>query len=399
MTQRLYFDDAYLRSFTARVIQRGWWQGQPAVVLDRSAFYPEGGGQPGDRGTLNGVAVRDTQADAAGMVWHVLAAPLDADEVHGTIDWPRRFDYMQQHHGQHLLSAAAEQVLGARTRSARLGEEHSTIDLDRDGLNAADMAALEDATNAMVWADVPILARFVSAEELSTLRLRKPPQAHARIRIVSAGDFDHSACGGTHPRRTGEVGCVAIRRWERYKGGTRITFVCGGRVVRDVRNANRLLRDLAARFSVSPAELPAALERLAAAEAQSRAALERAEARLLELDAHHWLTRAEPIGATPVVVAAFEDCSLDYLRNLARRITEHGGIALLGLRATPAQLVFARPPTLAYDMSALLREAAALLGGGGGGRPDAAQGGGPNVAYLDQALHLARERLAAQAAR
>lgn len=399
MTQRLYFDDAYLRSFTARVTQRGRWQGHPAVALDRSAFYPEGGGQPGDRGTLNGVPVLDTQADAAGTVWHVLAAPLEADEVHGAIDWSRRFDYMQQHHGQHLLSAAAEQVLGARTRSARLGEEHSTIDLDRDGLNAADMAALEDATNAMVWADVPILARFVSAKELSTLRLRKPPQAHARIRIVSAGDFDHSACGGTHPRRTGEVGCVAIRRWERYKGGTRVTFVCGGRVVRDLRNANRLLLELAGRFSVGIAELPAAIERLAAAEAHSRTALERAEARLLDLDVQHWLTHAERIGETPVVVAAFEDRSLDYLRSLARCIAERGGIALLGLRATAAQLVFARPPTLAHDMSALLREAAALLGGRGGGRPDAAQGGGPNVACLDQALQHARDRLETQSTR
>ncbi len=389
MTQRLYYDDSYLREFTARVTHRSVRDGSPAVALDRSAFYPAGGGQPGDRGRLNNVAVIDTQADeSSDLVWHVLESPLAEDEVRGAIDWARRFDFMQQHHGQHLLSAAA-----ARTLAVHLGEAICTVDLDRDWLADAQIATLEDATNAMIWANVPIQARFVDPAELERLTLRKPPQAHARIRVVSAGDFDHSACGGTHPRRTGEVGCVVIRRWERYKGGTRVEFVCGGRAIADYRTKNRVLLDLAARLSVGISELPAAIDRVRTAEERARAALERAEERLLDVDAQALIDAAERIAGVPVVVAAFDDRSLDHLRGLARRIAERGAIALLGGRSEKAQLVFTRPPGVTHDMAALLRESAAVLGGRGGGRPEAAQGGGPDATRLDESLQTALARI------
>lgn len=394
MTQRLYYDDAYLREFTARVTHRSERDGSPAVALDRSAFYPAGGGQPGDHGRLNNVAVIDTQADeASDLVWHILESPLAEDDVHGAIDWMRRFDFMQQHHGQHLLSAAAARELGARTLAVHLGESICTVDLDRDGLTSAHIAALEDASNAMIWADVPIHARFVDPDALEQLTLRKPPQVHARIRVVSAGDFDHSACGGTHPRRTGEVGCVVIRRWERYKGGTRVEFVCGGRALRDYRIKNNLLLDLAARLSVGISELPAAIDRVRTAEARARAALERAEERLLDLDAQALIDSAERIAGVPVVVAAFDDRSLDRLRGLARCITARGAIALLGGGGDKAQLVFARPPGVTHDMAMLVRESAAILGGRGGGRPEAAQGGGPHVTQLDKSLWAALARI------
>lgn len=396
-TERLYFDDPYLQTFTARVTARRMWDERPAVALDRSAFYPEGGGQPGDRGVLAGVAVLDTQADEDEQVWHILAGPLPVEHVTGQIDWARRFDLMQQHHGQHLLSAACEELLNARTVAVHLGAELCTVDLDVPGLTPEQIAAVEDRTNAMIWANVPVLARFVTPEELESLALRKPPQAYEQIRIVSAGDFDHSPCGGTHPRRTGEVGSVVIRRWERYKGGVRVEFLCGGRAVRDSRLRHRLLSGLAAELHVAQTELPAAIERLRAAEERQRKALEQAEARLLEVDAQALLAAAPRLAGAPIVVAAYADRSLEQLRLLARKIAEGGGVALLGLREAKAQLVFTRAPALAFDMGALLKTAAAIVGGRGGGKPEAAQGGGPDVARLDEALAAALEQLKAAA--
>jgi alanyl-tRNA synthetase len=391
--ERLYFDDAYLQSFTARVTNQRRDNGEPAVALDRSAFYPEGGGQPGDRGTLNGVAVLDTQADAAGEVWHLLAAPLDAVEVQGQIDWTRRFDFMQQHHGQHLLSAAAEQYLDARTIAVHLGDEACTVDLSLPSLSLEQAVEIEERTNQMIWADVPVLARFVTSTELNALKLRKPPQAYERIRIVSAGDFDHSPCGGTHPRSTGVVGSVVLRRWERYKGGVRVEFVCGARVIHDYRTKNRLLGMLAAELHVGQTELPAAIERLRTTEHTQRKALEQAEERLLDVDAQALLSTAEQVQDVPVVVYACTDGTLDRLRALGRRIADHGGVALLGLHGDKAQLVFTRAAHLRYDMGALLKPAALIVGGRGGGKPDAAQGGGPDSTRLEEALAAAFAQL------
>jgi alanyl-tRNA synthetase len=393
--ERLYYDDAYLQTFTARVTQRSTFNGQPAVALDRSAFYPAGGGQPGDHGTLNDVQVLDTQADDADEIWHILSAPLDADEVQGQIDWARRFDFMQQHHGQHLLSAACEQQFDARTVAVHLGSEICTVDLAHPGLSSEQIAAIEDTTNQMIWANAPIHARFVTPEELSTLTLRKLPQAYERIRIVSAGDFDHSPCGGTHPNRTGEVGSVVIRRWERYKNGVRVEFVCGGRAIEDYRWKNQLLLGLSAELSVSLPEITSAVQRLRAAEQTQRKTLERAQERLIDYDVQELIAAAPKFGGVPVVVQAYDDRTLDSLRLLAKRIAESGGVALLGLRADKAQLVFNRPAGVAADMGALLKSAAAIVGGRGGGKPEAAQGGGPERERLDEALQAALTELQA----
>ncbi len=393
MTERLYFDDPYLRQFAARVNEQGMYAGQPAVVLDRSAFYPEGGGQPGDRGHLNGVQVVDTQADEHDRVWHVLAAPLADNEVQGEIDWTRRFDFMQQHHGQHLLSAAAEELLDARTIAVHLGEDVCTVDLQIASLTAEQVAQLEQQTNAMIWANALVSARFVTPEELANLALRKPPQAYERIRIVSAGAFDHSPCGGTHPQQTGEVGSVVLRRWERYKGGARVEFVCGGRAILDYRRKAETLAALAAGMGVGQPELVTAVERLRSVEERGRKRLEQAETRLLGYDAQELVVAAERINDVPVVVQRYDDRTLDQLRLLARQIAELGGVALLGLKLDKAQLVFTRAASLSFDMGALLRSASVIVGGRGGGKPDAAQGGGPDVERLDEALQVALDEL------
>ena len=253
ITERLYFADPYLTRFSARVVAREQRDQRPAVALDQSAFYPEGGGQPADTGTLSGAKVLDVQVED-GVIWHMLDQALEADLVQGAIDWARRFDHMQQHHGQHLLSAAFERLYELRTMSFHLGTGASTIDLAATELTPAQAAAAEDLTNQVIWEDRPILARFVTAEELAQLPLRKPPTVAGPVRIVSVPDFDHSACGGTHPRATGGVGLLHLRRWERRGDVTRVEFLCGGRALRDLRWKNAALGRLATVLSVGAEE-------------------------------------------------------------------------------------------------------------------------------------------------
>ena len=293
-TERMDLADAWCREFTARVVDRRLTPAGPAVALDRSAFYPEGGGQPGDRGTLDGVAVLDVQLDA-GVVWHTLATPLDSGgPVCGVIDGARRLDHMHQHCGQHLLSAAFEREFGLRTVSFHLGSSAVTIDLATTALDRGQVYRVEDLVQQVIGEARPIHARFVSAEELATIALRKPPTVAGPIRVVSIADFDHSACGGTHPRHTAEVGACLVRRWERRGDLVRVEFLCGGRAWAAVRRDHDLVRRSAGRLSVATDDLDAALERLVASEAAARsqasAALERAlasEAVALRAAAEH----------------------------------------------------------------------------------------------------------------
>ncbi|WP_322496996.1 alanyl-tRNA editing protein, partial [Chloroflexus sp.] len=250
-TLRLYYDNSYLTEFTAQVIAVAERDGQPALALDRSTFYPEGGGQPADRGWLHDVAadrrweVRDVQSDN-GVVWHLLAAseelPALGAIVTGQIDWQRRFDHMQQHCGQHILTAAFITTCNAPTVSFHLSERSVTIDLAVDELRETQARAAESWANAAVWQNLPVHTRFVTPTDLASIPLRKPPAVSRAVRVVSIGDIDHAACGGTHPARSGEVGAIAVLGWSRQRGMIRVEFACGGRVVAALRE-----RDAAAR--------------------------------------------------------------------------------------------------------------------------------------------------------
>ncbi|MBK9713617.1 MAG: alanyl-tRNA editing protein [Kouleothrix sp.] len=393
ITERLYFADPYLTSFSARVVARAERDGRPAVALDQSAFYPEGGGQPPDAGTLDDVPVLDVQADD-GLVWHTLARPLDAEIVQGRVDWARRFDHMQQHHGQHLLSAAFEHLHGLRTISFHLGAASATIDLAGGALAAEQAFAAEELANQVIWEDRPVLARFVSAEELARLPLRKPPAVDGPVRVVSVPDFDHSACGGTHPRATGGVGLLHIRRWDRRGDAVRVEFLCGGRAVRDLRWKNGALGRLASALSVGADEVESAVARVREAEERARKRLEEAGEQLLGYEAQELIARADLVGIVRVVRRAYAGRSLDDVRALARAIAAGGCVALLGLRAEKTQLIFARAEGLQVDCGRLLRETLAALGGRGGGQPTLAQGGLPDPARLEDALDAAVAALA-----
>jgi len=390
ITERLYYADSYLTHFSARVVARGERDGKPAVALDQSAFYPEGGGQPPDAGTLGGVAVLDVQAED-GVVWHTLAQPLAGELVQGQIDWARRFDHMQQHHGQHLLSAAFERLYELKTVSFHLGAASATIDLATPAISAEQAAAAEELTNQVIWEDRPVLARFVSPAELAQLPLRKPPRVDGPVRVVSVPDFDHSACGGTHPRATGGVGVLHIRRWERRGDTLRVEFLCGGRALRDLRWKNAALGRLAAALSVGPDEVEAAALRVREAEERARKRLANASEQLIHYEAQALVTQAELVGIVRVVRRAYADRSLDEVRALAKEIAARGCVALLGLRAEKTQLIFARAEGLEIDSGKLLRATLERFDGRGGGQPALAQGGLPDASRLEAALDTAVE--------
>jgi alanyl-tRNA synthetase len=400
VTERLYLADSSLLAFEAEVLRVAPHGGRPAAVLDRTAFYPEGGGQPADRGTLGGVAVVDVQ-EHEGEILHVLGGEAPAGRVEGHVDAARRRDHVQQHHGQHLLSAAFEARAGAKTLSFHLGEEVDTIDLDRpvSALGPAVLREVEAAANDLVFRDLPVTARELSAEELARLPLRKAPAKGSRVVVVgdlAAGEIaDASPCGGTHPRRTGEVGAIAILRAQRWGEGARVEFVCGARVVRALATAGERLARAAEALRCAPAEVPAAAAR-AAEEAQARRKDAERLAALVAAGEAERLAASVAAGPVRAVLAPPAPGAPAYLKAVASALAVRGRVALLGaVEDGRAHLAFARPKGPGPHLGELLRAAANALGGKGGGSPDAAQGSGPEIAKLGPALDVALAAISA----
>jgi alanyl-tRNA synthetase len=361
-------------------------EGRPAVVLDRTAFYAESGGQPWDTGRLDVAGVLAV-IESEGAVLHVLDRPLEAERVHGIVDEGRRRDHRQQHHGQHLLSRAFVDTARARTVSFHLGTEVSTIDLDRP-VGEAEARAAEALANRVVREARPVTVRVVSRADARALGVEAAEEIGDEVRLVEAQGFDLQPCGGTHPRCTADVGCILVLDHERYKAGSRVRFVCGDRALDTVHRRNLVLTELAGLLS-SPLEGLAvaarrALDSLSAADARARDLLDRA------LDGEARRLLAETAGSPALVVAAFDGWPPADLRTLAQKVVALApSIALLGSRADKAHLVFAQSEGLPHDIPGLLREAVARLGGRGGGKGNLAQGGGDAVAQLDGALAAA----------
>jgi alanyl-tRNA synthetase len=400
-TERLFYSDPYQCEFSARIIARREMAGQAAVALDRTAFYPTGGGQPHDTGKLRpavrtgnepAVSVTDVVAED-GLVWHVLSAPLAVDDILGALDWPLRLDHMQQHTGQHILSQAFIRVGDAETVGFHLGAASSTIDLNRSNLGAEALARVEAAANAIVDAALVVSSTFVAPELLAGIPLRKPPKVTEDIRIVEVAGFDWSACGGTHVANTAQVGLIKITATERRGAELRVSFLCGGRARADYARLQTLAQGLVARLATGQDELIEAVDRRAADTQALRNDLAELEGQWIEAKTATLWSAAESLGPMRVVAGAF-----DYPFERAKRIvqalrTRPGAVVLLGVRGERPQLVFARADDVALDAGALLRTAVAAGGGRGGGRPDFAQGGVPTDAGLDAALQAALHTL------
>jgi alanyl-tRNA synthetase len=376
-TERLYYDDPLLVEFRARVKARSDLDGKVSVLLDRTAFYPESGGQMADRGKLNGVEVLDVQVTADGALHHVVGGepPNVGQEVVGLVDAARRRVHMALHTGQHILSRALLDIAQAETVSARLGETACTIDVDVADLIEQDVARAEDLANAVIDDDVVIRSFFPDPEELARLPLRRAPKVSDRVRVIQIGQFDFTPCGGTHCLRSAQVGFIHVAGVERYKGGTRITFEAGRRAREQLAGESELLRALAHDLSSGPRDVPAAVEKLRRELATTREALGQARARLAQRAADEIIASARAHGQE-MVIAQLDDASAELLRAVAKRVAElPQSVALLaGRDAEGAPVVLARGSASAFDCGAFLKRAAQAAGGRGGGRPERAEG-------------------------
>ena len=397
VTERLYYSDSHLIEFEARVVDvtdrvSGW----TALVLDRTAFYPTGGGQPSDTGTLNGSRVVECIDDGDNGVLHVVqgAAPGRDAIVRGRVDWSRRLDHIQQHTGQHILSQALVKLFNAPTKSFRVMDVSCEIDVDLNNPTTDVIERAVELANNVIWEDRSITILNVTPEQAAELPLRKESAREGELRLIEIEGFDLTPCGGTHAARTGEVGMIAVRSWLRAKGLTRIEFVAGMRALADYRKANKTAREIAALFSTGRDDAP----QLAAQMVEENKELHR-RIRVLEEDAAG--VEAERLLATAqngVVTRVFNGRDAESLKKLAHAlISTPGTIALLGSRdKDTARLVFARAADAPGDMSSLMREACAMLDGRGGGKPELAQGGGKNVDKLEDAITHAANSVSAQ---
>jgi alanyl-tRNA synthetase len=406
MTQRLYYTDPFQRSFDATIRGVGRRDGHIVVFLDRTAFYPTSGGQPYDTGTLAGYPVVDVVDEDGGDIAHVLApeaagrgdrgeaglggraALHEGGIVHGEIDWNRRFDHMQQHTGQHVLSAAIDRLFGVRTLSFHLGADVSTIDIARE-MSAPEIAEAEEAANRVVWEDRPIAIRFVTKEEAARLSLRKEPVREGTLRLIDVEGWDLSACGGTHVASSGGIGVIAVAGWERFKGGQRLEFLCGGRALRRFRASRDVLAASTRLLSVLPADLPASIERLHADAKEQKRASAALQTELDGLRAAQLAADTETSGAGRLVLGAF-DADAGRLKGLATAVTrEPGFFVVLVSTATPALVVVARSTDRKLSSQQVLSALMARFGGRGGGRPELAQAGGLS-GTPDEILEAAR---------
>src|SRR5688572_5419842 len=406
-TERLYYNDSHLIEFEARVIDKtervsGW----TAVTLDRTAFYPTGGGQPSDTGTLNGLRVVECIDNEDEGVLHMIQgrAPEIGATVQGRVDWSRRLDHMQQHTGQHILSQAFVTLFNAPTRSFRVLDQSCEIDVDLANPATEIIERAVELANNVIWEDRPITIHNVTPEEAAELPLRKDPAREGELRLIEVEGFDLTPCGGTHAHRTGEVGMIAVRHWERAKGLTRIEFVAGVRALADYRRANKTARDVAALYSSARDEAAKLTSRVLDENKDLHRRVRALEEISARVEAEELLSEA--VKSVPPAVAGgsseskivskvFDNRNAESLKHLAQALIAHNGvIALLGSKDQgAARLVFARSADASGDMNALMKQACEILDGRGGGRPDMAQGGGKNILRLEEAINTARQNL------
>ena len=383
MTDRLYYHDSFLYDFDARVVEALESNGRTAIVLDRTAFYPTSGGQVHDLGKLTAdgqqIDITEVADEEDGRILHFAAGPLPAGiQVHGSVDSARRLDHVQQHSGQHVLSAAFIQLFNMPTVSFHMGEESCTIDLETPGLSSEQAQKAELLANEVIAEDRPVSIRFVPLEEARQLGLRKlPPKQTGDLRLIDITNFDLTACGGTHVRATGQIGSILLRKIEKVKQGVRVEFVCGLRAVNTARRDYTTLTEAAALYSSHIYDVP---EQVRKSLVESKAA-GKAQHKLLEELAAFSAERllAQSSGSPQIITEFFPDRDAMFVKLLAQKLTagKSAVIALLASGSGQPTLVFAQSPGQKSNMGQLMKDAMAQLGGRGGGSADMAQGGLP----------------------
>jgi alanyl-tRNA synthetase len=410
MTDRLYYHDSFLYDFDAEVCDVVATP-RPAIILDRTAFYPTSGGQVFDTGTITAGSAEFKVSEVAdtedGKIVHYVEAVTDPQKsdpqkndlqkevlkpgtrVRGQIDPSRRRDHMQQHSGQHVLSSAFIRLYGVATVSFHMADDYCSIDLDTPALTNDQIEAAERLANEIILENRAVAIRFVSREEAEKLGLRKlPPVERQELRLIDIRDFDLTACGGTHVAQTGQIGGILLRKAEKVRQGWRIEFVAGQRAVATARRDFTTLTQTAALFSAHICDVPQqarkALDEIKALRKQH----EQSQEELAAAYAAVLLADATESHGRRIVVRTLKDRDLNFVKLLAQKVTRlsSGVVVLLATTSPQPSLVFAQSPGQPFDMGGLMKETMAKIGGRGGGSKDLAQGGSPRADGIETTL-------------
>lgn len=388
-TQRLYLDQSNLIEFEANIIRSFPYKPNYAVVLDQTAFYPTSGGQMHDTGMINGIEVIDVIEDE-GEILHLLASSINTGPSKCSINWPRRFDFMQQHTGFHIMAQSFLRVTGTETLSSHLGEEISTIDVNLQAINEQQIREVEELAHQVIFEDRKVEAYFIDPEKIDEKRIRKMPPKKEKVRLVEIEDFDLDPCGGTHVSSTGQVGLIKINRWEKIRGYLRFEFYVGWRAVRDYQKKWANTYQISDLLSTSEDDFVTSIQKLQADTKELIRKNRKLSEQNIIYEAKELVREAQAQGKKLITIL-FENRELSDIRYLAKHIIQTGNMwALLGLSGEKAHLIFARPDSNDYNLNDLVKQVAHLIEGRGGGRPNFVEIGGPKKSSLDEALQSAR---------
>ncbi len=395
MTIKLFYKNTYIKEFSANIVKIIENDDLLHIELNQTAFYPEGGGQPCDTGFLDDIEVSHVLEDGD-KIYHVVdRLPSKLENIKCHIDWEKRFDHMQQHLGQHILSAAFQNLYDANTIGFHLSPNSLTIDIDKS-LSYEDIVKVEYFANQLVFNDLAVEILYPTAEEISSLPLRKVPSVTDNIRVVKLDDFDYSPCCGTHPNRTGEVGLIKIKKFEKYKSGLRVEFACGNRALKDYQIKNNTVNSLSSSLSVKLDEVLPSVQRIHDELSSIKKENKHLKSQLISFEADDMLSNCYEINNAKIVKKIFSNRDFSEIKQLSTSLINHDGIiAILGVaNGENAQMIFSRSRDLdKISMKDILKEHITLIDGKGGGSPFSAQGGGKNVDKLEEAIGLAYEQV------
>lgn len=384
MTKKLFYEDAYQTTFATSLIKQEQDDNGTYVTLEETAFYPTGGGQPFDKGTINGIPVINVE-EVDGEIRHYVAAPVEGNNVEAIIDWHRRFDHMQQHAGQHILSAAFVEQYGFETMSFHLGQETLTIDILTEQLTEEQALKVEELANQIILENRPIETKWVTEEEAHQYPLRKKLAVTENVRLVIIPDFDYNGCGGTHPSSTGQVAAIKIIGWEKQKKNTRVEFVCGNRVRKQLHNKTKVITEIGQLLSSPEQEMTTSVKRILEQGKTMEKMLEDLRDQLLHFEAKSIIRNAKDQYAGEVL----QNRTMQELQKLARIVTNmEERIVTIFVTETgeKQQIVVARGKSAPGNMKALIGEIIPTINGKGGGNDLMAQGGGESGTISNEKL-------------
>ena len=389
-TKRLYLENPYQVEFEARVVEKAIREQKPAIILDQTCFYPESGGQPYDKGVINGIEVIKV-LEEEGKIVHILEKGITTESVTGRIDRETRFDHMQQHSGQHILSQSFYGIFGAETRSFHIGEALSTVEIDLRKISEEEVENVEKRANEIVLQDREIKSYSVLEEQVESIPLRKPPKKKGVIRVVEVSDFDYSACGGTHVRRAGEIGLIKILKWERIRNNCRFEFICGKRALEDYIRKNRILREISNRFTVHEREVLSSVEKLFLDLKSQKKKSKKIQEKMAQYEAQEIMQKAKE----RIIKEVFTCKTQEEIRFLALNIIRKGDfIVLFGLKGEKmGHLVLACSEKFNIDMREFVPLVSSLIKGKGGGRASLVEIAGEDIGNVEAALDKAYEKI------